>query len=91
MSSNRAHGEVYSIQHYVIKFVSDLWQFGGFRQILQFLPLKKMTALTEILLIVALITITLTPNNLKVFGSKSGYHTNSFIGNQLPNVHVFPL
>jgi hypothetical protein len=23
-------GEVYSIQHYVIKFVSDLRQFGGF-------------------------------------------------------------
>jgi hypothetical protein len=27
-------GEVYSIQHYVIKFVSDLWQVGGFLQIL---------------------------------------------------------
>jgi hypothetical protein len=24
------HGEVYSIQHYVIKFVSDLWHVGGF-------------------------------------------------------------
>jgi len=24
VSSNPAHGEVYSIQHYVIKFVSDL-------------------------------------------------------------------
>jgi hypothetical protein len=24
------HGGVYSIQHYVIKFVSDLRQFGGF-------------------------------------------------------------
>jgi hypothetical protein len=24
MSSNSVHGEVYSIQHYVIKFVSDL-------------------------------------------------------------------
>ena len=23
------HGEVYSIQHYVIKFVSDLWQVCG--------------------------------------------------------------
>jgi hypothetical protein len=23
MSSNPAHGEVYSVQHYVIKFVSD--------------------------------------------------------------------
>ena len=28
--SNPAHGEVYSIQHNVIKFVSELQQFGGF-------------------------------------------------------------
>jgi hypothetical protein len=27
---NPAHSEVYSIQHYVIKFVSDLRQVGGF-------------------------------------------------------------
>ena len=26
VSSNPAHGEMYSIQHYVIKFVGDLWQ-----------------------------------------------------------------
>ncbi len=25
VSANPAHGEMYSIQHYVIKFVSDLW------------------------------------------------------------------
>ena len=31
-------GEVYSIQHYVIKFVSDFWQVGGF---LRFPPPKK--------------------------------------------------
>ena len=30
VTSNPAHGEVYSIQHYVIKFVSDLRQVGGF-------------------------------------------------------------
>jgi len=30
VSSNSVHGEVYSIQHYVIKFVSDLRQVGGF-------------------------------------------------------------
>ena len=29
-SSNLAHGEVYSIQHYVIKFASDLRHVGGF-------------------------------------------------------------
>ena len=30
VSSNPAHGEVYSIQHYVIKFVSDLRQVHDF-------------------------------------------------------------
>ena len=30
VSSNPVHGEVYSIQHYVIRFVSDLRQVGGF-------------------------------------------------------------
>ena len=34
VSSNSIHGEVYSIQHYVIKFVSDLWQVGGFLRVL---------------------------------------------------------
>ena len=29
-----AHGEVYSIQHYVIKFVSDLQQIVGFLRVL---------------------------------------------------------
>ena len=29
-SSNPVYGEVYSIQHYVIKFVSDLGQVGDF-------------------------------------------------------------
>jgi len=30
VGSNPAHVEVYSIQHYVIKFVNDLRQVGGF-------------------------------------------------------------
>jgi hypothetical protein len=38
VSSNPAHGEVYSIQHYVIKFVSDLQQVGGFLWVLRFPP-----------------------------------------------------
>jgi hypothetical protein len=37
-------GVVYSIQHYVIQFVSDLQQVGGFLQVLQFPPLIKLTA-----------------------------------------------
>jgi hypothetical protein len=42
--SNSTHGEVYLIQHYVIKFVSDLWQVGGFLQVLRFAPPIKLTA-----------------------------------------------
>jgi hypothetical protein len=30
LSSNPIHGEMYSKQDFVIKFVSDLWQFDGF-------------------------------------------------------------
>ena len=44
--SNLAHGELYSIQHYVIKLVSDLWQVGGFLQVLQFPPPIKLTDTT---------------------------------------------
>ena len=36
VSSNPDHGEVYSIQHYVIKFVSDLQKFGDFLRVLRF-------------------------------------------------------
>ena len=41
VSSNPVHGEVYSMQQYVIKFVSDLQQVSGF---LRF-PLIKLTAM----------------------------------------------
>jgi hypothetical protein len=44
VSSNPVHGEVYSIQHYVIKFVSDLRQVGGFLRVLRFPPPIKLTA-----------------------------------------------
>jgi hypothetical protein len=37
-SYNHSSGEVYSIQHYVIKFVSDLWHVGGFLRVLRFPP-----------------------------------------------------
>jgi len=42
VSSNPVHGDVYSIQHYVNKFVSDLRQVGGF---LRFPPPIKLTAM----------------------------------------------
>ena len=44
VSSNPAHGEVYSMQHYVIQFVSDLRQVGGFLRVLRFPPPIKLTA-----------------------------------------------
>ena len=57
VSSNPVHGKVYSIQHYVIEFASDLW----------FSPCTKVSStnktdhynITEILLKVALNTINL--------------------------------
>ena len=44
-SSNPAHGEMYSIQHYVIKFVSDMRQVGSFHRILWLPPLIKLTTM----------------------------------------------
>ena len=44
VSSNPAHDEVNSIQQYVIKFVSDMRQIGGFLQVLRFPPPIKLTA-----------------------------------------------
>jgi hypothetical protein len=44
VSSNPVNGEVYSIQHNVIKFVSDLRQVGGFLRVLRFPLPRKLTA-----------------------------------------------
>ena len=44
VSSNPVNGEVYLIQHYVIKFVSDLRDVGGFLRVLRFTPPIKLTA-----------------------------------------------
>jgi hypothetical protein len=43
VSLNPIHDEVYSIQNYVIKFISDLGQVGGFHWVLQFPPPIKLT------------------------------------------------
>ena len=58
VSSNPAHGDVYSIQHYVTKFGSDLRQGSSF----PWISSNKIDHydITEILLKVALNTITLT-------------------------------
>ena len=63
VSSNPAHGEVYSIQHYVIKFVSDRSEvFSGYSGS----PPNKTDRhdITEIFLKVALNTINLNLSNL---------------------------
>ena len=48
VSSNPAHGEVQSIQHYVIKFVSDLRQVFGFSQVFRFPPAIKLIAMIQL-------------------------------------------
>ena len=42
---NTAHGKVYSIQHHVIKFVSDLRQVNGFLRVTWFPPPIKLTTM----------------------------------------------
>jgi hypothetical protein len=42
--SNPVHGDVYSIQQYMIMFVSDLWQLDGLLRVLWFPPQIKLTA-----------------------------------------------
>ena len=46
VSSNPMHGEVYSIQHYVIKYVSDLRLIVAFFWVLLFPPLIKLITMT---------------------------------------------
>ena len=43
VNSNPVHDEVYLIQHYVIKFVSDLRQVGVFLRIVRVPPPIKLT------------------------------------------------
>jgi len=45
VSSNTAQSEVYLVQHYVIKFVSDVWQVIGF---LWFPPPIKLTVTIQL-------------------------------------------
>ena len=46
VSSNPAHDEVYTMQHYVIKFVSDLRQVSDFFHVLRFpAPIKLTTTI----------------------------------------------
>ena len=58
VSSNPVHGEMYSIQRYVIKFASDLRQVSGFLRVLLISSTNKTDRhdIAEILLKVALNT-----------------------------------
>ena len=56
------------MQHYLIKFVIDMRQVGGFLRVLRFPPpIKLTTTITEILLKVALITINQTNPNFNKY------------------------
>ena len=71
VSSNPVHGEVYSIQQYVIKFLSDLRQVGGFLQFPP--PIKHRYDIIEILLQVAINTInqTIPLHSCKTYSTKA--------------------
>ena len=45
VSSNSAHRELYSTEHYVIKFVSDMRQVGGFLPVLLRPPPVKLSSM----------------------------------------------
>ena len=61
VSLNSAHGEVYLIQHYGIKFVNVLQQVCGFLRVIQFPPSILLTPhdIAKILLKVTLNIITI--------------------------------
>ena len=79
VSSNLDQGEVYSIQHYVIKFSSDLRQVGGFIPGTPVSSTNKTDShdISEILLNVALYSTNQT----------SHYDIESLIINLLFNYH----
>jgi len=45
VNSIPVHGKMYSIQHYVIKFVSDMRQVYGFLRVLWFPPPIKLSTM----------------------------------------------
>ena len=45
VSSNPADGELYSIKHNMIKFVSDMREVSGFLRVLWFSPPIKLTTM----------------------------------------------
>ena len=75
VSSNLDQGKLYNI--YVIMFVSDLWQVGGFLWVLLFPPqIKVAKTITDILLKVALNT---KKSNLDIIRSRNSKRTTNTI------------
>ena len=68
MSSNPVHGEMWSIQHYVIKFASDLRWFSQSTPVFSTSKTDRRDR-TEILLKVALNTINQTINHMFIIPS----------------------
>jgi len=81
VSSNPSHGKVYSIQHYLIKFVSHLRQAGGFLRVLPVSSTNKTDRhdITEILLKVALNTITLISSIISYHNLLSGFYERIYL------------
>jgi hypothetical protein len=75
---------VYSIQHYVMKFVSDLRQVGGFLRVLRFPPPTARHEITEILLKMAL-------NTIKLLNETKFKHYKALKRNQIKRSHGFIL
>jgi len=65
VSSNHANGEVYSIQHYVINFVSDLRQVSGLP------PPIKLDALIKLKYCRYVVLSTINRNTLYIHYAKS--------------------
>ena len=78
VSSNPVNGEVYSIQHYVIKFVNDLRLICGFSRYAGLYSTNKTDRLdiAEILLKVALNTISLNLDQTTT-NNEHGPHTTT--------------
>ena len=73
VSSTPEHGEVYLIQHYVIKFVSNLRQVSDFLRVLRFPPQIRIVRhdITEILLKLVLNTINQTKTCFFLFSLRA--------------------
>ena len=87
--STSATGEVYSIKHYVIKFVSDLWQVCGFLRVLRFPPPIKHTMLsivvqtTKVNMNFDIVYVCLSLVSINIFYRKQVWRLVKFFSNRV--------